>query len=109
MRPGTHGLWSGWCSRWDFNYTAGLHYYQGTVAALEGTLWLNWYLRAMGVRIGRAVFIEDGFALMVDPDMIACADGATVSALFQAHTFEDRVLKMDRVTIGRRSHQPMSG
>ena len=31
--------------------------------------------------------------------MLAFEDGATVTCLFQAHTFEDRVLKIDRVTI----------
>ena len=33
--------------------------------------------------------------------MIAIGDGATVHAMFQAHTFEDRVLKIGRVHIGR--------
>ncbi len=32
--------------------------------------------------------------------MIALGDGATVSADFQAHTFEDRVLKIDRLRVG---------
>ena len=103
VRPGTHALWSSWCSRWDFNYTAWHHWAYAPLTALEGTLWLNWYLRAMGVKVGRAVVIVDAFALVVDPDMIECEDGATVAALFQAHTFEDRVLKMDRVRVGRRA------
>ncbi len=59
------------------------------------------YLRAMGMRIGRGVVLGPGFAQVVDPDMIAIEDGATVSAQFQAHTFEDRVLKIDRIRIGR--------
>jgi serine acetyltransferase len=33
--------------------------------------------------------------------MLEFADGATVNCFFQAHTFEDRVLKIDRVTIRR--------
>src|SRR5262249_33144118 len=101
VRPGTHPLWSCWCSRWDFHYVAWEVYAHGPLAALEGTLWLNWYLRAMGVRIGRGVVLGSGFAHVVDPDMLTFADGATVSCLFQAHTFEDRVLKIDRVKIGR--------
>ena len=32
--------------------------------------------------------------------MLTLGDGATVSAIFQAHTFEDRVLKIDYVTVG---------
>ena len=33
--------------------------------------------------------------------MLTIEDGATVHALFQAHSFEDRVLKIDHVRIGR--------
>jgi carbonic anhydrase/acetyltransferase-like protein (isoleucine patch superfamily) len=35
--------------------------------------------------------------------MIRIDDDATVHALFQAHTFEDRILKIDRVRIRRRA------
>jgi acetyltransferase-like isoleucine patch superfamily enzyme len=68
---------------------------------LEGTLLLSWYLRAMGVKIGCGVILGGGFSHVVDPDMLSFEDGATVSCQFQAHTFEDRVLKIDRVTIRR--------
>ena len=70
-------------------------------SALAGTVWMHWYLRAMGVRIGRGVVLGgDVLAFIVDPDMLEVADGATVNAFFQAHTFEDRVLKIGRVKIG---------
>jgi len=42
-----------------------------------------------------AGFAED----LPDPDMLTFEDGCTVDCLFQAHTFEDRVLKMDRIAI----------
>src|SRR5262249_21902803 len=90
VRPGMHPFWSSWVSRWDFHYTVWDFYATGPLSALEGTLWLNWYLRAMGVRIGRGVALGPGFAHVVDPDMLEFADGATVSARFQRHTFEDR-------------------
>jgi non-ribosomal peptide synthetase-like protein len=99
VKPGNHPLWSCWCSRWDFLYVAWAMYARGALAALEGTLMLTWYLRAMGMRIGKGVVLGSGFAQVVDPDMLQFGDGATVSALFQAHTFEDRVLKIDRVEI----------
>ena len=54
----------------------------------------------MGLRIGRGVVLGPGFAQVVDPDMIEIGDGATVDTMFQAHSFEDRVLKIDRVRIG---------
>jgi acetyltransferase-like isoleucine patch superfamily enzyme len=68
---------------------------------LAGTSWLPVYLRAMGMKIGRRVVLGAGFAQVVDPDMFTFDDGATVDGLFQAHSFEDRVLKLDRVRVGR--------
>ena len=103
VAPGEHPLWSCWCSRWDFLYVAWAQLARPLLAGLEGTLLLGWYLRAMGARIGRRVAFGGGFAQMVDPDMLQIDDEATVHALFQAHTFEDRVLKIDRIRIGRRA------
>jgi len=103
VRPGQHPLWSCWCSRWDFMYMTWARLSYGFLARLEGTLLLAWYLRAMGMRIGKRVVLGPGFAQVVDPDMIRIDDDATVHALFQAHTFEDRMLKMDRVRIRARA------
>lgn len=70
------------------------------VALLEGTPALAWLVRAMGVRVGRDVLLGQGFAQdLADPDMLVFEDGATVDCLFQAHTFEDRVLKMEPVRV----------
>jgi non-ribosomal peptide synthetase-like protein len=101
VRPGQHALWSCWCSRWDFLYVAWGQYGRFALERLEGTLLLNWYLRAMGVKLGKRVVLGPGFSQVVDPDMIVIEDGATVNAMFQAHTFEDRVLKTDHVIIRR--------
>ncbi|MBP2328386.1 non-ribosomal peptide synthetase-like protein [Kibdelosporangium banguiense] len=103
VRPGVHPLWSCWCSRWDFLYVAWGVIASGALAAVEGTLLLAVYLRRMGMKIGKRVVLGDGFAQVVDPDMLHFGDGATVNAMFQAHTFEDRVLKIDRVTVGAHS------
>src|SRR5205085_3631077 len=101
VRPGVHPLWSCWCSRWDFLYVAWGVYAQRALSTIEGTLLLSWYLRAMGMKIGRRVVLGSGFAHVIDPDMLHFEDGATVSCQFQAHTFEDRVLKIDHVRVGR--------
>ena len=76
-------------------------YARPVLAQLDGTLLLALYLRAMGMKIGKQVVLGGGFSQVVDPDMIEIGDGATVNAMFQAHTFEDRVLKIDRIIIGR--------
>ena len=100
VKPGQHALWSCWCSRWDYVYVAWARYAATILRRLDGTFLLPIYLRAMGLKIGRRVVLGPQFAQVVDPDMIEIGDGATVSAMFQAHTFEDRVLKVDRVRIG---------
>ncbi|MFJ4192398.1 amino acid adenylation domain-containing protein [Kitasatospora sp. NPDC089509] len=103
VRPATHGLWTCWCSRWDFLYVVWAVVAKPFLTPLEGTLLLPLYLRRMGMRIGKRVVLGEGFAQVVDPDMIEIGDGATVSAMFQAHTFEDRVLKIARIRVGARA------
>jgi non-ribosomal peptide synthetase-like protein len=100
VKPGTHGLWSAWCCRWDFLYMAWGMLAHGPLSPFAGTLWLPIYLRAMGMRIGKRVVLAGSFAQVVDPDMLTVADGATIDPMFQAHTFEDRVLKIGPVHIG---------
>jgi non-ribosomal peptide synthetase-like protein len=100
VRPGTHPLWSCWCSRWDFLYVAWGFIAGPALSAVEGTLLLAVYLRRTGMKIGSRVVFSEGFAQIVDPDMLEIGDGATVSAMFQAHTFEDRVLKIAPVRVG---------
>ena len=101
VRPARHDFWSCWCFRWDLLYVAWQQLARPVLSGLEGTLFLAWYLRAMGARIGRRVVLGRGFAQVVDPDMLHFDDDATVRGLLQAHTFEGRVLKIDRVHVGR--------
>ncbi len=103
VKPGIHPLWSCWCSRWDFLYVAWAVYARAALSTLEGTLLLGWYLRAMGSQIGKRVVLGSGFSHIVDPDMLFFEDGATICCQFQAHTFEDRVLKIDHVRIRRQA------
>ncbi|MGA3096266.1 MAG: amino acid adenylation domain-containing protein [Bryobacteraceae bacterium] len=101
VRPGQHPFWACWCGRWDFLYVAWEAWARPTLSHLEGTLLLSWYLRAMGMKLGKRVVLGPGFAQVVDPDMLIIEDGATVTSMFQAHTFEDRVLKMDYIHVRR--------
>jgi non-ribosomal peptide synthetase-like protein len=102
VKPAMHPLWSSWASRWDLMCLAW-HICAGPIVSqLDGTLLLNALLRVTGVNIGRHVVLGVGFAEdLPDPDMLTFEDGATVDCMFQAHTFEDRVLKMDRIIIRR--------
>jgi non-ribosomal peptide synthetase-like protein len=103
VKEGIHPLWSCWASRWDFLYVAWGFIAGKPLSALEGTLLLPIYLRWIGVKIGKRVALGEGFAQIVDPDMLEFGDGATVNAMFQAHTFEDRVLKIGHVKVGAHS------
>jgi non-ribosomal peptide synthetase-like protein len=100
VKPGMHGLWSCWCSRWDYLYV--LWWFSARIALIrvEGTPFLNMALRLAGNRIGRDVLLCPGATQIVDPDMLEFGDRSTVACHFQAHSFEDRVLKIDRVRIG---------
>ena len=100
MREGRHMLWSCWCSRWDFVFEVWSAYARPVIETVEGTPLVAWWLRAMGVRIGRRVVLGTSLAQVVDPDMLEIEDDATVSCHLQLHSFEDRVLKLGRSRIG---------
>lgn len=100
VREGIHPLWSCWINRWDFLYIAWANVAHGVLSLLEGTLLLSVYLRLMGMKIGKRVVLGNGFSHVVDPDMYIIDDGATVNAMFQAHSFEDRVLKIGPIQVG---------
>jgi non-ribosomal peptide synthetase-like protein len=99
-KSGTRPLWSSWASRWDFYCVVWNVFVRELAAELRWTALLAMLLRAAGVRIGRGVVLDGRFAEdLPDPDMITIEDGATVEGTFQAHTFEDRVLKSGPVVI----------
>jgi len=99
VQPGQHGLWSCWCSRWDYLYVLWWFSARLSLSRVEGTPLLAWCLRAVGTTIGRDVMLGPGATQIVDPDMLSYGDRSAVACHPQAHTFEDRVLKIDRVRI----------
>ncbi len=101
VQPGQHGLWSCWCSRWDYLYVLWWFSARAALGRVEGTPIVTWCLRAVGTRIGRDVLLGPGSTQIVDPDMLSYGDRASVACHPQAHSFEDRVLKIDRVRIER--------
>lgn len=65
-----------------------------------GTPVLNWWLRSLGVRIGRGVWCDTHW--LPETDLISLGDGATVNrgCVLQTHLFHDRIMRMDRVDLG---------
>lgn len=70
---------------------------------LRGTPWLPFYLRLMGARIGRRVFMDT--TDLTEHDLVDIGDDAALNdaAGLQTHLFEDRVMKVGPVTIGARA------
>ncbi|EOD31883.1 hypothetical protein EMIHUDRAFT_47403, partial [Emiliania huxleyi CCMP1516] len=100
VKPGQHPLWSCWACRWDYLYTIWQHWAAPAMTPLGGTPFLPMWLRTVGANVGDNVVLHGNFVQLVDPDMLTLETGSTVSCLFQAHSFEDRVLKIAPVRIG---------
>jgi non-ribosomal peptide synthetase-like protein len=103
IRESRHALWSCWCCRWDLLFEVWAAWAVPVLLAFEGTPFVSWWLRAMGCRIGHGVVFGSSFLQVVDPEMLEIGDGATVSCHLQAHSFEDRVLKLAPVRIAAHS------
>jgi non-ribosomal peptide synthetase-like protein len=69
---------------------------------LRGTPWLPVALNLLGCRIGRGVYMDT--TDMTEFDCVKIGDYSELNALTcpQTHLFEDRVMKIDQVTIGNR-------
>ena len=68
--------------------------------ALQGTPLLPWYLRLLGARIGRRVYVHStGF---LEFDLVEIGDRAVLNngCILQTHLFEDRILKASKLRIG---------
>lgn len=101
-RPRIEPLWSFFV--WRSELITGL--YESVAVPLlltwfTGTPLLSVMLRWFGVRIGRRVYIETTF--VTEFDLVRVEDDAIIGILtsLQTHLFEDRVMKMSTVTIGR--------
>ena len=70
---------------------------------LQGTPFLAWPFRLLGVKIGRQAFIDS--TDITEFDMVSIGEHAVLSHDCgpQTHLFEDRVMKIGPVTIGARA------
>ena len=69
---------------------------------LTGTPFLAFFLRAFGARIGRRTYIDTTY--LTEFDLVNVGDDSSIGGptSLQTHLFEDRVMKMSHVRIGRR-------
>ncbi|MBH1938192.1 amino acid adenylation domain-containing protein [Streptomyces sp. AV19] len=98
FRTGEHPLWSSFVWRNElydtFVESLAVPWLAGP---FTGTPVLNWWLRTLGVRIGRGVWCDTHW--LPEPDLITLGDGATVGrgCVLQTHLFHDRIMRMDTV------------
>ncbi len=96
-------LWSTFV--WRTELITALHEYLADLfltGNLQGTPLLPWFFRLLGAKIGRRVFMET--TALTEFDLITIGDDVALNhdATVQTHLFEDRVMKMSRITIGPR-------
>ena len=101
--PQEKPLWSAFV--WRNELLSALHEHLAEpflAGPLTGTPFLPWYFRALGARIGPRVYMET--TDLTEFDLVRIDEEAALNAdcTIQTHLFEDRVMKMSRMRIGRR-------
>jgi non-ribosomal peptide synthetase-like protein len=100
LRVGTHPLWSSFVWRNEladtFVEVVAVPWLAGSV---PGTPLMTLWLRALGARIGRGVWVESYW--LPETDLVTLEDGATVNrgCVLQTHLFHDRILRTDTVVL----------
>ncbi len=100
-RPGERPLWSPFV--WRTELVTAMHDNLAHVfltGMLAGTPFLAWYLRLLGAKIGRRVYLASDE--LTEFDLVQIGDDACINhdATLQTHLFEDRVMKMGPVEVG---------
>ncbi|MFC9286358.1 Pls/PosA family non-ribosomal peptide synthetase [Streptomyces sp. NPDC057052] len=99
-RRGEHPLWSGFVWRNEladtFVEVVAVPWLAGSV---PGTPVLSAWLRGLGARIGRGVWLESYW--LPEADLVTLEDAATVNrgCVLQTHLFHDRILRTDTVVL----------
>ncbi|MFF4397822.1 Pls/PosA family non-ribosomal peptide synthetase [Streptomyces sp. NPDC001480] len=99
-RSGEHPLWSGFVWRNEladtFVEVVAVPWLAGSV---PGTPVMTAWLRGLGARIGRGVWVESYW--LPESDLVTLGDAATVNrgCVLQTHLFHDRILRTDTVVL----------
>jgi non-ribosomal peptide synthetase-like protein len=99
-RSGEHPLWSGFVWRNEladtFVEVLAVPWLAGSV---PGTPVMTAWLRGLGARIGRGVWVESYW--LPETDLVTLQDAATVNrgCVLQTHLFHDRILRTDTVVL----------
>ncbi|WP_405886399.1 amino acid adenylation domain-containing protein [Streptomyces longwoodensis] len=99
-RRGEHPLWSGFVWRNELADTfVEVLAVPWLAGAVPGTPMMTAWLRGLGARIGRGVWVESYW--LPESDLVTLEDGATVNrgCVLQTHLFHDRILRTDTVVL----------
>ena len=101
-KPMMKPMWSWWAMRTEA--IAVLYWGLGGKVLfdhLRGTPFLPWFLRIFGAKYGKGVWLDS--TDITEFDCIRVGDFCTVNAhsALQTHLYEDRVMKVGRVTLGK--------
>lgn len=99
--PTVQPMWSWWALRTEA--TAVVYWGMAGKALLDqlrGTPFLPVAMRLFGVKTGRGIYMD--YADITEFDCVAIGDGAIINnhAVLQTHLYEDRLMKVGRITIG---------
>jgi non-ribosomal peptide synthetase-like protein len=100
-KPNVQPLWSPFV--WKTELLTGLY---ETICVpilllFRGTPFIAWFLRLLGCKIGKRVYI--GTTFISEFDLVKIEDEAAINfnSTMQTHLFEDRVMKMSHLIIGK--------
>jgi len=100
-KPQVKPLWSTFV--WTTELITGLYETINApfISIWEGTPFIAWFLRLFGCKIGKRTFIDTIF--FTEFDLVKIEDEAAINhnATMQTHLFEDRVMKMSHLRIGK--------
>ncbi|CUG02114.1 Hypothetical protein, putative [Bodo saltans] len=101
--PSQYPLWSSGVWRAEFVVDCTTVIGMTTFLGLfRGTPLMPWFFRALGAKIGSWCYIDTVF--LTEPDMVTIGDHCCIGerVTIQTHLFEDRVMKIEPLTIGDR-------
>jgi non-ribosomal peptide synthetase-like protein len=101
-RPSEKPLWSSFVWRNELvNSLCESYVYPFWEAALLGTPFATWFFQLMGSHFGHSVYMDT--TEITEFDLAWVADHAVLNngATIQTHLFEDRIMKMSNLRIGR--------
>ncbi|WP_433449246.1 Pls/PosA family non-ribosomal peptide synthetase [Streptomyces sp. CA-142005] len=99
-RTGEHPLWSSFVWRGELADTfVEVLAVPWLAGAVPGTPVMTAWLRGLGARIGRGVWVESYW--LPEADLVTLGDAATVNrgCVLQTHLFHDRILRTDTVVL----------